>query len=65
MISSILCYLPPSVELLGPKTPSFQIRLTPLITGNCSHVAYFDKSKVAQQTYTKSLLYFQCQHNAF
>ena len=26
MIPQILCYVPPSVKLLGPKTPSFQIR---------------------------------------
>jgi len=29
MIPSIMCYVPPSVELLGP--PSFQTRLTPLL----------------------------------
>ena len=30
MIPSIQCYMPPSVELLEPATPSFQTRLTPL-----------------------------------
>jgi len=29
-ILSIMCYMPPSVELLGPTTPSFQTKLTPL-----------------------------------
>jgi len=42
MIPSILCYVPPSIELLEPTTPSFQTqihdflgfqtRLTPLLS---------------------------------
>ena len=27
MIPSIMCYVPPSVEPLGPTTPSFQTRI--------------------------------------
>jgi len=35
MIASILCYFSPSVEFLGPRLPSFQTRLTPLIGRLC------------------------------
>jgi len=45
MITSIMCYVPSSVELLGPMTPRFQTRirdtlrfqtrLTPLIGVEC------------------------------
>jgi len=30
MIPSIMCYVPPYVELLGPTTPNFRSRLSPL-----------------------------------
>jgi len=49
MIPSFLCYVPPSVELLGPTTssvfkfgpttsPRFQTRLTPLVRYASRHI---------------------------
>jgi len=29
MIPSIMCYVPPSVEFLGPTTPNFQTTTSP------------------------------------
>jgi len=52
MIPSIMCYVPPSVELLGPATTSFQTRIHDPQISNQIDTPDFNNDNLSQFSHT-------------